>query len=269
MPTFPKKIWTNLLADAQRRLPAGHTLVQEAFTSDHHHPVLIKLNELCPDTFYWFDEMVATVISQAVVEIAAHCGGGQLTVTFTAFGELSACRRRLQHVASHLNQIRILSVDRPSKDILSGARLEYFSTNGTPLAPYHIALLEGRVPLLFIAREQRSGSAATPRSLGFFTNDPETVEAVADDLKGMIRGDVRRLDTFERLQQLHETTQQIARELESYSRRIQLAVERARRRPDLLTPERFERIVTQGIAKLEQLKTLPCRALRDLSKSSR
>jgi len=57
----------------------------------------------------------------------------------------------------------------------------------------------------------------------------------------------------------------VTRELESYSRRMELAIRRAQRRPDLLTPARFDRIVRQSIAKIEQLKEIPRRALRTLS----
>jgi hypothetical protein len=95
------------------------------------------------------------------------------------------------------------------------------------------------------------------------------IEEVADDIEALLRGMARRLDTFERLEKLHQTTQQVARELDSYSRRMQLAVERARRRPDLLTPARFERIVAQAIAKMRQLEEIPRRALRTMGKPRR
>ena len=255
-----------MLVDAQRRLPAGQCFTQEAFTSDHRHAILVKLNELQPDTFYWFDEMAAGALFDATVEFAA-CHGGRLTVGYTGSGELQAHRHRLQHLAGKLEAVRVLAIGRPGKEISQGARLHCHNTTGTPLAPYRIALVEERAPLLFIAREQRRGGAV--RSLGFFTGDADVIEEVAGDVDALLRGMGRRLDAFERLEKLHQTTQQVARELESYSRRMQLAVERARRRPDLLTPARFERIVAQAIAKIEQLKEIPRRALRTMGKPRR
>ena len=50
---------------------------------------------------------------------------------------------------------------------------------------------------------------------------------------------------------------------------MELAIQRARRRPDLLTPQRFERIVSQAIAKMEQLKEITRRALRSIDRSRR
>jgi hypothetical protein len=119
--------------------------------------------------------------------------------------------------------------------------------------------------LLFIVREE----GAAGRALGFFSGDADVIGEIADEVDAVLHGQARRLPTFERLELLHETTQQVARELESYSRRMELAVERARRRPDLLTPARFERIVTQAIAKMEELKEIPRRALRTVGKPRR
>ncbi len=253
-----------MLVDAQRRLPAGQCFAQEAFTSDHRHAILVKLNELQPDTFYWFDEMTASALFDATVEFAARQAGARLTVGYTGSGELQAHRHRLQHLAGKLGAVRVLAIGRPGKETAQGARLQCHNTTGTPLAPYRIALVDGRTPLLFIAHEQRTGIAV--RSLGFFSGDADIIEEITDNIDALIRGMGRRLDAFERLEKLHQTTQQVARELESYSRRMQLAIERARRRPDLLTPARFERIVAQAIAKMEQLKEIPRRALRTMGK---
>jgi hypothetical protein len=67
---------------------------------------------------------------------------------------------------------------------------------------------------------------------------------------------------------LHQTTQRVARELENHSRRMELVIQRAQRRPDLLTPARVDRIVRQSIAKMEQLKQIPRRALRSLGQGA-
>jgi ATP-dependent Zn protease len=90
------------------------------------------------------------------------------------------------------------------------------------------------------------------------------VDEVADDVDLVVRGAARQMSAFRRLRLLHQTTQQVARELESFSRRMELAIRRAHRRPDLLTPKRFDRIVQQSVAKLEQLKQLPLQALRGI-----
>ncbi len=250
-----KNAWTAVLVDAERRLPTGQCLAQEAFTTEHDRPVLVKLNELQADTFYWFNAMTASALFDAVVERAVQLGG-RLTVSHAA-------SRRLQHIAGKLDQVCILVDGRPGKELLHGTRLQCRNIAGTPLAAYRVALVEGDAPLLFIAREQRR------RCLGFLTSDADIVGEIADDVDALLRGMGRRLDTFERLQRLHQTTQQVARELESYTRRLQLAVARAHRRPELLTPARFERIVAQSIAKMEQLKEIPRRALRTMGKRRR
>lgn len=258
--------WDAVLVDAQRRVPAGECVVQEAFSSDHRRPVLVKLKELQPDTFYWFDEMAASALFDAAIERAAHCGE-RLTAAHISSAQLTGNYHRLQHIAAKLDQVRILVAGRPGRKLLQSARLQCHNTIGTPLAPYRIALVEGNMPLLFIAREQRARRAR--RSLGFFTTDPDTIGEIADDMDALLRGMRRRFRSFERLEQLHQTTQQVAHELESYSRRLQLAVERARRRPDLLTPARFERIVAQAIRKMEQLQEIPRSALRTIGRSRR
>jgi hypothetical protein len=145
-------------------------------------------------------------------------------------------------------------------------RLDVRITNGGILSKYRLALHEGPRPVLFMGREIAARTGPHSRYLGFFTTDAETVDDVADDVDLAARGLARRLATFERLQLLHQTTQKVTRELESYSRRIELAIRRAQRRPDLLTPARFDRIVRQSIAKIEQLKEIPRRALRTLGR---
>jgi hypothetical protein len=269
MATKAKTIWRELVVDVQRRVPAGQRLVQEAFTSDHHHPVMIKLNEATPESFYWFEESTACAFFDAVVDWAIRQSGGQLTLSYTAVGELQAQTHRLQHAAGKLEQIRVLAVGRPSKDVAQGARLEYANIARTALTRYRLALAETRTPLLFIAREEPARRNQRPRSLGFFSGDAELISEIAEDVEAVLHGQARKMACFERLELLHETTQQVARELESYSRRMELAVERARRRPDLLTPARFERIVTQAIAKMEQLKEIPRRALQKVGKPRR
>ncbi|MBM3861411.1 MAG: hypothetical protein FJ395_17425 [Verrucomicrobia bacterium] len=266
MPNAEQHHWNELLADAQQRLPSGQCVVQEAFATDRTRPVLVKLNELQADTFYWFDEVSATALFDAAIEHAAK-RGERLTVGHISSAQLTGNYHRLQRVAAKLDQVRILVAGRPGKDLLQSARLQCHTTTGTPLAPYRIALVEGRAPLLFVAREQRARRAG--RSLGFFTTDPDTIGEIADDLDALLRGMRRRFRSFERLEQLHQTTQQVAHELESYSRRLQLAVDRARRRPDLLTPARFERIVAQAIRKMEQLQEIPRRALCTMGKRRR
>jgi hypothetical protein len=47
---------------------------------------------------------------------------------------------------------------------------------------------------------------------------------------------------------------------------MEWAVRRAQRRPELLTPARFNRIVGQAIAKMGQLKEIPRSALRSIEK---
>jgi hypothetical protein len=258
-----KKLLRDLLLDVQRRLPAGQTLAQEAFTTDHRHPVMVKLNELSPDTFYFFDEMMAQAFSDAVMDLSAKSGGGKMTIVFPFFGECQAQQHRLQHMAQKLEGVRVLSVGRAPKPGDLPSRVECTNIDRNVLTKYRIVLSQGRKPMGFVCRE----SSGRGPGLGFFTLDAETVDALAGDVELLRRKLSKRLGTFEQLQTLHQATQRVARELESYSRRMELAVKRARRRPDLLTPERFERIVSQAIAKMEQLKEIPRTALRTMSKS--
>ena len=58
-----------------------------------------------------------------------------------------------------------------------------------------------------------------------------TVDEIANEVDLVARGLTRRMSDFERLQVLHQTTQKVTRELESYSRRMEFAIRRAQRRP--------------------------------------
>jgi hypothetical protein len=231
---------------------------------------MIRLCDMLPDAFYWLDEMAASSLFDAVLDWSAKQTGASLTLSYTVSGALESQHHRLQHIAGKLDQIRILATGLPCKNTLRDARIEYRDTTGTPLAQYRIALVESRTPRLFIAREkQRSTPSGITRSLGFITSNTEIINEIADDIDALAHGMGRRLEIFERLEKLHQTTQRVTRELESYSRRLQLAVERAHRRPDLLTPARFERIVAQTIIKMEELKEIPRRALRSMNKRRR
>ena len=246
-----------LLCAVQRRVPAGQQLVREAFTRSHRHPVYIKLMDLLPDRFYWFDEFTVCAFREAVIDRIAGSTKGRLTLSCSAFGEFQAEQRRLQHIAGKLAGIRVLTVGAPERVAGKVPRLEICNIKGV-MAKYRIVLQEDRPGLLFIGKEIRG------RCLGLFTTDVETLTQIGDDLEAVVRGQAQVLPAFDRLCLLHETTQRIARELEDYSRRMELAIARAHRRPDLLTPARFDRIVRQSIDKLEQLKKFPSRALRTL-----
>jgi hypothetical protein len=266
MPLGRSNTARELLRETQRRLPVGRRFVQEAFTSDRRHPVLVKLNDLRPDTFYVFDEIATCAICDTIAEWTARHGGGRLTVSYSAFGEWRAQKKRVQHLAGKFAEVRVLAVGAPSERVAGDAGLEVRSTAGTPLSKFRLAMREGRPPVLFIAREMSSRASEPGSYLGFFTTDPETVDEVAQDVEAVARGLARRMASFERLQMLHQTTQRVTRELENYTRRMELAIRRAHRRPDLLTPARFDRIVRQSIAKIEQLKEIPRRALRTLDR---
>ena len=259
-----------LLVDVQRRLPAGRPLLTEAFASDHRHPVQVKLGALTADTFYLFDENTAQAFSDAVIELAAQHGGGRVTVSYPASGEFRAQIHRLRHVAHKLDHIRVLAVERARQPGQTARGLEVHNVRGGPLAQYRVALCEGPRPLLFICRTTpQARSTENPRYLGLFSFAPDTVAEVADDVEQLLHGPGSQLAAFQRLELLHQTTQQVRCELESYSRRMDLAIRRARRRPDLLTPARFERIVSRAIAKMEELKEIPRRALRRIDKPAR
>ena len=248
-----------LLRAVQRRVPAGQQLVREAFTRSHRHPVYLKLMDLLPDRFYWFDEFTVCAFREAVMDQVTRSSRGRLTLSCSAFGEFQAQQHRLQQIAAKLAGIRVLTVGAPECGVGKMPRLEICNISGV-LAKYRIVLQEDRRGLLFIGKEIRG------RCLGLFTTDVETLAQIGDDLEAVVRGQAQVLPAFDRLCLLHETTQRIARELEDYSRRMELAIARAHRRPDLLTPVRFDRIVRQSINKLEQLKKIPTRALRTLDK---
>ena len=253
---------SEILRDVQRRVPAGQQFVQEAFTIDHQQPVFVKLSDVRPDTFYWFDEFTACAFREAVIALATRPGGGRLTISCSAYGELKAQQRRLHHIAGKLAGIRVLTVGAPARVTGKAPRMEVRHIDAG-LAGYRMVLQEGDPGVLFISKELHT------RCLGFLTTDVETVDEVAEDIEAMVRGAARTLPAFDRLRTLHETTQRVARELEGYSRRVELAIARARRRPDLLTSARLDRIVHQSIVKLEQLQEIPRRALRSLGKSHR
>ena len=66
-----------ILQGVQRRIPAGQQFVQEAFTTEHQQPVFVKLSDITPDTFYWFDEFTTCAFREAVLDRAARSGGGR------------------------------------------------------------------------------------------------------------------------------------------------------------------------------------------------
>jgi hypothetical protein len=183
-------------------------------------------------------------------------------------GELQAQQHRLQLLAGKLERIRVLAIGQRSGPATHG--IELHDTADSVLSQYRISLKEGPRPIVFIGREvTRVRATEAPRYLGFFSYDSETVAEIADDIELLIRKLTSRMATFEKLALLHQTTQRVTRELESYSRRMDIAIRRARRHPELLTPARFERIVAQAIAKMEELKEIPRRALRSLEKPRR
>ena len=255
-----------LVRDAVRRVPSGQRFAQEAFTSEHRRPVLVRLSEVHPDTFYHFDGVSAGAFCDAVVDAAMHRSNGRLTLSYSAYGEFRSQQRRLQRIAGKVERLRVLAVGAPERIAVADHGFSVYGTTGNVLANYRLAINEGSPRVLFVCREAASDRQ---RALGFFTCDAETVDGIADDIELLVRGLTRRFATFDRLQTLHETTQRVARELESYSRRMELAIRRARRRPDLLTPARFNRIVGQAITKMEQLKEIPRRALRAIDRPRR
>jgi hypothetical protein len=246
-------------------VPSGTRLIPEAFTTDHRRPVLEKLSELTPETFYLFDEITAQAFQDAVVEIGARDGGGRLTVCdpFPAAGR--AQEQHLQMLAGKVERIRVLRVGTANVAAVGDTSMEFRDIAANPLARYSFAIKEGVRPLLFICRRDgRQNPSGTGRTAGFFSVGRDVVEEVADDVELLLRGVATTMATFEEMELLHRTTQRVSRELESYSRRVEWAVRHARRRPDLLTPARFDRIVGQAIAKMGQLKEIPRRALRSI-----
>jgi len=260
-------LW-ELLGDVKHRVPPGSRMIQEAFTTEHRRPVFVKLSELTPETFYQFDEITAQAFHDAVIDIGARDGGGRLTVCCPFPGEVHAQQRRLQRVAGKVDHIRVLTIGSARAVGGRDTAMDFYDIAANPLARYSFAIKEGARPLLFICREDRRlRTVGARRSAGFFAVSREVVEEVADDVELLLRGAATTLVTFDELELLHRTTQRVTRELESYSRRMEGAVRRARRRPELLTPARFDRIVGQAIAKMGQLKEIPRRALQSIEKS--
>ena len=257
-----------LLGEVQRHLPAGPRFAQEAFTSERRRPVFIKLSELAPESFYVVDEVAVHAFRNAVVELAARSGTGRLTISYPSYGEFQAQRQRLQDAASKLGHIRVLVTGPVPSVFPPGVGIDFYSITAGLRARYSLVMNQGVRPLLFICRESRLLQVADhQRNVGFFSVDGGLIECIAEEVEWLLRGMVTTLGAFERLETLHQTTQRISRELESYSRRMELAVRRAHRRPDLLTPARFNRIVGQAVAKMEQLQEIPRRALRTIEKT--
>src|SRR5258706_6581794 len=268
MRTNNKRGEREFLVDVQRRLPAGQRFIQEAFTTDHRRAVVVKVTELRTNTFYLFDEITVRAICDAVIDRAAHDGDDRLVISFPFYGEYRAQKNRLQLVANKVKEIRLLAVGQAVAD--SAARsggISFRNIVGNPLVRFTIALKEGARPMLFICRDaQRHMNSDRRRSLGFFSFDTDIIEEIADDIELVQRDAANRLTAFDRLELLHQTTQRVARELESYSRRMELAVRRARRRPHLLTQARFERIVGQATTKMGQLEEIPRRGVRGVER---
>jgi hypothetical protein len=258
-----------LLMELQQRLPPSRHVVQEAFSMDHGRPVFVRLPDLAADTFYVFDDITARALCDAVIELASHQNGGELTVTYPFHGELEAQQHRLQLLAPKLGGIRVLAVDPPRAAAVLAGRVNWYSIAGHPLARYRLALFEGARPMLVIARDQKPVMAGDGRYLGFFTWNPDTIGEIAEDVERLLHGAATQMGTFARLEVLHRTTQQVSRELESYSRRVELAIRRVRRRPDVLTPARLDKILGQAVAKMRELEEIPRRAMRAIQKSGR
>lgn len=260
-----KSLTQNLLNEAQRRVPAGQRLIQEAFTSDHNHRVLIKLRELAADTFYVFDQITARAFCDAVIDLAAKRGHGRLTVGYPDLGEFEAQRNRLDHLTAKFDTVRVFAEGRPRR---AAKGFQFVALRAARPWGYRLALHEGTPPMLAICHEKPAKNRnLNTTGLGFFTFDPLAVAEIADDLEDLTHSPGKRINTFDKLAKLHETTQRVARELENYSRRVEQAVQQARRRPDLLTPQRFNRIVSHAVAKMEQLKQIPLHALADIGSS--
>ncbi len=257
----------NLLVRVQRRLPSNQRLVQEAFTSNRHRKVMIRFNELQPDTFYLFGELAARAFHDAVVELAEARGRGVLTVTYPLLGEFRGQRHRIQRLAGKLETVRVLANSREQNISGLDSNFRFVSLTNNPLNKYRLAIHETAQPVMFVSRETTRYEASEGTfSLGFFTFGADLIEEMMDDIFEMERDLSSHLDTFDRLALLHQTTQRINRELENYARRLDQAIQQARRRPDLLTPARFEKIVNHVVVKMEQLKTIPLRALRRMEK---
>lgn len=250
-----------LLVEVQRRLPATRQLIQEAFTTDRHRPVLEKLLAAEPDRFYLFDESVAVSFTESVLELAGRHGGGSLIVSCASEAEFPARQNRLLHLTGKIPAIRVLTVGTVWHSAALPPGMEVNDVSGTILQRCRLAIHEGPRPTVFISRALRPAG----RYLGLFSFDGELASQMGDEIELVVRRQTRRLPTLEKLEMLHQTTQRVTRELESYADRVERAVQMARRRPDLLTAARCERIVSEAVRKMEQLEALPRRALRGLS----
>ncbi len=257
-----------LLQEVQQRLPPSRHVVQEAFSADHGRPVMVRLPALSANTFYYCDDMIARAFCNAVIELASHQTGGDLTVTYPFHGELEAQEHRLQLLARKLTGIRVLAVDAPRKASALATRVRWYSIAGQPLARFRLALHDGHRPMLFIARDEKSALADRARYVGFFSFDPAVIGEIAEDLDQLLHGAATQMAAFARLELLHRTTQRVSHELESYSRRVELAVRRARRRPDVLTPARLDKILGQAVAKMRELEEIPRRAMRAMDRKT-
>ena len=256
-----------LLEEVQRHLPAGPRFAQEAFTSERRRPVFIKLSELVPENFYVVDEVAVHAFRNAVVELASRGGSERLTISYPSYGEFQAHRQRLPRGASKPRLIRVLVTAPVPAVVAPDIGMSFYSITTGVRARYRLVMSEGARPLLFICRESHLWKVADQqRNLGFFSVDGGFIEEIAEEVEWLLCGMVTTLGTFERLETLHQTTQRISRELESYSRRMELVARRAQRRPDLLTTARFNRIVGQAVAKMEQLREIPRDALRAIEK---
>ncbi len=258
-----------LLTEVQQRLPPARQFVQEAFSADHGRPVMVRLPSLSASTFYYCDDMTARAFCDGVIELASHLNGGELTVTYPFHGELGAQEHRLQLLAPKLTGIRALAVDAPRKASVLAGRVTWHPIAGQPLAKFRLALHDGHRPMLFIARDTKSAAADGARYLGFFTFDPDVIGEIAEDVEQLLHGAGTQMAAFARLELLHRTTQRVSRELESYSRRVELAIRRAHRRPDVLTPARLDKILGQAVAKMRELEEIPRRAMRAIDKTAR
>jgi hypothetical protein len=257
-----------LLAEVQRHLPTGARYAQEAFTSERRRPVFIKLSELVSESFYLFDEAAVHAFRRAVVELAAGDSRRRLTISYPSYGEFLAQRSWLQRAAFKPGRICALVTGHVPVVPAPGNTIHLQPVAAGLRTRYSLAMNEGARPLLFICRGGGPLKAIDrPRRLGFFSVDGRLIGEIGDEVELLVHGIVTTLGTFDRLEMLHQTTQRIARELESYSRRVELAVRRAQRRPDLLTAARFDRIVGQAVAKMEQLREIPRRALRTIEKT--
>ncbi len=257
-----------LLAEVQRRLPSVKRRLREAFTTDHRQPVLVPFSKLTANTFYYLDDITAHAFSDAVIELASAHPGGRLTVSYPFSGEFRAQQHRLQHIAPKFSSIRVFGLDQPRDPARLAGGVEYHAVGDSPLARYRVAFEDERWPVLFISRDtRRSPISDGPSSLGFFTFDPDVIESVAEDIDQLLHGMSRKMTAFHRLETLHRTTQKVARELESYSRRMELAIQRAQRRPDLLTADRLDRILNQCATKMRELEEIPRRAIRAIDRA--